>query len=104
GKTVLYNAGNLRLKESDRISSMARELKKMGVDLVEEEDKLTIFHCEQLNGNNIDHENDHRVAMACTVAALFASSSSYMSNTEIVKDSYPSFFDDLVKLGASLKV
>ncbi|MFW9865367.1 MAG: 3-phosphoshikimate 1-carboxyvinyltransferase [Candidatus Thorarchaeota archaeon] len=104
GKTVLYNAGNLRLKESDRISSMARELKKMGVDLVEEEDKLTIFHCEQLNGANIDHENDHRVAMACTVAALYASSSSYMSNAEIVKDSYPSFFDDLVKLGASLKV
>jgi len=103
GKTVLYNAKNLRLKESDRISSMARELMKMGVDLVEEEDKLTIFHCDKLTGVNIDHENDHRVAMACTIAAIYASSNSQMSSTEIVKDSYPSFFDDLIKLGALLE-
>jgi 3-phosphoshikimate 1-carboxyvinyltransferase len=103
GETVLYNAGNLRLKESDRISSMARELKKMGVNVKEEDEKLTIYHCNKLNGAIIDHEYDHRVAMACTIAALYASSNSQITNIEIVKDSYPSFLDDLQKLGVQIE-
>jgi len=103
GKTVLYNARNLRLKESDRISSMARELTKMGITVLEEDDKLTIFHCDKLEGAVFDHENDHRVAMACTIAALYATSKSKIQNIHIVKDSYPSFLDDLVKLGAQIK-
>jgi len=103
-ETVLYNAGNVRLKESDRITSMARELKKMGVNVKEEQDKLTIYHCDKLNGAKIDHGYDHRVAMACTIAALYASSNSQISDIEIVKDSYPSFLDDLQKLGVQMKV
>jgi len=104
GKTVLYNARHLRLKESDRISSMARELTKMGINVLEEDDKLTIFHCEILKGVVFDHENDHRVAMACTIAALYATSNSKIKNIHIVKDSYPSFLDDLVKIGAQVKI
>ncbi|GAH84228.1 unnamed protein product, partial [marine sediment metagenome] len=88
GETVLYNAGNLRLKESDRISAMARELTKMGVSVKEEEDKLTIYYCEKLQGALIDHANDHRIAMACTIAALYANSNSQIKNIDIVKDSY----------------
>lgn len=103
GKTVLYNAKSLRLKESDRISSMARELKKMGVKVIEENDKLTIFHCDTLKGVTFDHDNDHRVAMALVIAALYASSSSQIKNIEIVKDSYPSFIEDLERLGALIK-
>lgn len=103
GQTVLYNAGNLRLKESDRISAMARELKKMGVSVKEEDEKLTIYHCDKLNGAIIDHEYDHRVAMACTIAALYASSKSHIKNIEVVKDSYPSFLDDLQKLGVQIE-
>jgi 3-phosphoshikimate 1-carboxyvinyltransferase len=102
GKTVLYNASNLRLKESDRISVMARELRKFGVNVNEEEDKLTIFHCDKLNGISINHNNDHRIAMACSIAALYAESSSSIKNSEIVKDSYPSFYEDLKKLGVIL--
>ena len=104
GKTVLYNARNLRLKESDRISSMARELKKMGVDVKEEEDALTIFHCDKLSGAVLDHTDDHRVAMACTIAALYSSSNSQIKNIDIVQDSYPRFLDDLGKLGAQINV
>ena len=104
GKTVLYNVRRLRLKESDRISSMARELTKMGINVLEEDDKLTIFHCDKLEGAVFDHENDHRVAMACTIAALYATSNSKIRKIHIVKDSYPSFLDDLVKLGAQVKV
>ncbi|MFW9894266.1 MAG: 3-phosphoshikimate 1-carboxyvinyltransferase [Candidatus Thorarchaeota archaeon] len=102
-KTVLYNIKHLRHKESDRISSMARELMKMGVKVSEEEDRLTIYHCDELLGTNINHENDHRVAMACTIAALYASSTSKMANVEIMKDSYPTFLDDLIQLGAQIK-
>jgi 3-phosphoshikimate 1-carboxyvinyltransferase len=102
GKTVIYNAQNLRLKESDRISSMARELNKMGVRIKEEDDRLTIYHCQKLNGSIINHDNDHRIAMACTIAALFASSNSYVENIDIVKDSYPTFLDDLQKIGIQL--
>jgi 3-phosphoshikimate 1-carboxyvinyltransferase len=103
GKTVLYNARHLRLKESDRISSMARELAKMGIHVLEEDDKLTVFHCDKLKGAIFNHENDHRVAMACTIAALYATSSSIIRNIHIVKDSYPSYLDDLVKLGVQVK-
>ncbi|MFX0002619.1 MAG: 3-phosphoshikimate 1-carboxyvinyltransferase [Candidatus Hodarchaeota archaeon] len=102
GKTTLYNASNLRLKETDRIKTMATELKKMGVKVIEEDDKLTIFHCNKLNGTTINHNNDHRIAMACSVAALYADSESYLQKSEIVEDSYPSFFKDLRELGAKI--
>ena len=102
GETVLYNAGNLRLKESDRISSMARELKKMGVSVKEERDKLTIYYCNKLHGALIDHGYDHRVAMACTIAALYANSNSQIKNIDIVKDSYPTFLEDLQKLDVKI--
>jgi 3-phosphoshikimate 1-carboxyvinyltransferase len=103
GKTVLYNAENIRLKESDRISSMARELKKMGVEVLEENDKLSVFHCDDLKGVAFNHDNDHRVAMALVIAALYASSNSLISDIDIIKDSYPSFLEDLIKLGAQIK-
>ena len=102
-KTTLYNAGGLRLKESDRISAMARELTKMGVKIEEKRDKMTIFRCEDFKGSQIDHEKDHRIAMACCVAALNANSISTINNIDIVKDSYPSFIDDLLKLGARIE-
>lgn len=101
GKMVLYNAENLRLKESDRISIMARELTKMGVKVEEKQGSLTIYHCDNLKGIRIDHNGDHRIAMACTVAALYAVSESHIESIDIVKDSYPKFVEDLQKIGAS---
>ena len=104
GKTELYNASNIRGKESDRISIVAQELSKMGVKVREEEDKLTIYHCDQLKGVAINHENDHRVAMAFTVASLFAENSSQILDIEIIKDSYPDFIEDIKKLGAKIEL
>ncbi|MHA2283523.1 MAG: 3-phosphoshikimate 1-carboxyvinyltransferase [Promethearchaeota archaeon] len=104
GKTVLCGSERLRFKESDRLASMARELTKMGVQVSEEHNKLTIYHCDKLNGTTFIHENDHRVAMACAVAALYASSSSKIRNIDVIKDSYPSFLDDLKKLGAQIEI
>jgi len=104
GKTVLYNAKNLRAKESDRISVMARELNKMGVKTEEEEDKLTIYHCQELKGTAVDHESDHRVAMACAIAALYSNTASSIKKIQIIRDSYPDFITDLKKLGAKLEI
>ncbi|UCC18186.1 MAG: 3-phosphoshikimate 1-carboxyvinyltransferase [Promethearchaeota archaeon] len=103
GKTILYNASNQRAKETDRISTMARELNKMGVKTIEEYDKLTIFQCHNLQGTVINHNNDHRIAMACSIAALYADSSSKIQNSEIISDSYPSFFEDLKELGVQIE-
>lgn len=103
-KTTLYNALNLRLKESNRIAIIARELIKMGVKLKQEEDKLTIYQCNNLKGSILNHENDHRIAMALVIAALYANSISKISNIKIVQDSYPNFISELNKLGAKIEV
>jgi len=102
GKTEIYNALNLRNKESDRISIIAKELSKMGVKVVEENDKITIYHCKELRGTSFNHENDHRIAMSLTIASLFAQGSSLIENIEIVEDSYPNFVDHIKKLGANV--
>jgi 3-phosphoshikimate 1-carboxyvinyltransferase len=103
GKTELYNASSIRGKESDRISLIAQGLSKMGVKVKEGKDNLTIFHCDHLKGSNINHENDHRIAMALTIASLFANTPSQMSDIEVVEDSYPNFIDDIIKLGAKVE-
>ena len=103
GKTTLYNASNLRLKESDRILIMARELAKMGVKVKEKKDKLMIYHSEKINGSVFNHANDHRIAMACCIAALFANNNSEIKKINIIKDSYQNFIEDLKKLGAKIK-
>lgn len=104
GKTTLFNAANLRIKESDRIAVMARELKKFGVQVEEEKDKLTIYRSNQLNGALINHERDHRIAMACSVAALYAKGESRINQIEITLDSYPTFVEDMQKLGGNIKI
>ena len=102
GKTEIYNALNLRKKESDRISVIAKELSKMGVKVLEEKDKITIYHCKELKGASFNHENDHRIAMALTIASLFAKGQSQIDNIEIVKDSYPNFIEHIKRLGAKI--
>ena len=82
---------------------MARELQKMGVKIEEYKDKLIIYHCPKLKSSEINHEQDHRIAMACTVGALYSLGESKIKNIEIVKDSYPTFIADLISLGANVK-
>jgi len=104
GKTEIYNALNLRKKESDRISIIAKELKKMGVKVIEENDKITIYHCKELRGTSFNHANDHRIAMSLTIASLFAQGPSLIENIEIVEDSYPNFVEHIKKLGANVEL
>ncbi|MFX0031745.1 MAG: 3-phosphoshikimate 1-carboxyvinyltransferase [Candidatus Hodarchaeota archaeon] len=103
GKTTLYNGTNLEMKESDRISVVTELLTKMGVKVKQERHKLTVYHCEKLKGSIMNHEQDHRIAMAFIIASLYAESSSQIKNINIVADSYPNFLVDLNKLGAKIE-
>jgi len=102
GTSKIYNAKRLRYKESNRLSSLHAELKKMGAEVIIQEDGLTIRGPCTMNEAIIDPHNDHRIAMACAVAALGADGETKIQNSECVNKSYPRFFDDLRLLGANV--
>jgi 3-phosphoshikimate 1-carboxyvinyltransferase len=102
GTTRIHDAQRLRLKESDRLTSLYTELRKMGASVAMDEDSLTVKGPSRLHGAAIDPHNDHRIAMACAVAALRAEGATVIQNAECVRKSYPHFFTDLSKLGADL--
>jgi 3-phosphoshikimate 1-carboxyvinyltransferase len=102
GISTIYNAQRLRYKESDRLSSLYDELNKMGAEIAVKKDALTIKGPCAMRGKTIDPHNDHRIAMACAVAALGASGETKIQHSECVKKSYPTFFNDLRSLGADV--
>ncbi len=102
GTSEIYNAKRLRYKESDRLGSLYAELKKMGADIVMKEDGLTIKGPCAMHGATVDPHNDHRIAMACVVAALGARGKTKIQNSECINKSYPRFFDDLRSLGVNV--
>ena len=99
GDSKIHGAQRLRLKESDRLESLYLELTKMGANIVVDEDSLTVRGPCKLHGAIIDPHNDHRIAMACAVAALGAEGETEIRDAECVKKSYPTFFIDLQRLG-----
>jgi 3-phosphoshikimate 1-carboxyvinyltransferase len=102
GYLQIYNARRLRYKESNRLDSISTELKKMGADITVTKDCLTINGGRVLHGATIDPHNDHRIAMACAVAALGAEGETKIQNVECINKSYPQFLSDLGMLGADL--
>jgi 3-phosphoshikimate 1-carboxyvinyltransferase len=102
GTSKIHGAQRLRLKESDRLQSLFLELRKMGADITVDKDSLTVKGPCKLHGTDIDPHNDHRIAMACAVAALRAKGKTIIHNAECVKKSYPTFFNDLSSLGANV--
>ncbi|MBR3910173.1 MAG: 3-phosphoshikimate 1-carboxyvinyltransferase, partial [Anaerotignum sp.] len=101
GKTEIYNAGRLRMKESDRLAVMAECLQKIGVEVEEREDGLIITGgCNPPEGEIvIDSHGDHRIVMAMAIAAVSLGVDITIENAEAVNKSYPSFFIELKKLG-----
>lgn len=104
GKSVINGASRLRLKESDRIASISEELKKMGGKIEEAGDRLVIEGTGKLRGAELDAHNDHRIAMACAVAALRAEGTTLIHGIECVEKSYPNFVEDLRALGGEVHV
>jgi 3-phosphoshikimate 1-carboxyvinyltransferase len=102
GTSKIHDAHRLRYKESDRLMSLYLELKKMGAQIAMNEDRLTIEGPCGLHGAVIDPHNDHRIAMACAVAALGASGETRIQDAECVRKSYPRFFSDLRLLGVDV--
>ncbi len=102
GTSKISSAQRLRFKESDRLLSLYLELRKMGADMNMNEDSLTIHGPSTMHGATIDPHNDHRIAMACAVAALGAEGETKIRDAECVKKSYPAFFEDLRLIGAEV--
>ncbi|HMF33638.1 MAG TPA: 3-phosphoshikimate 1-carboxyvinyltransferase, partial [Candidatus Lokiarchaeia archaeon] len=103
GVSRLYNAAHVRLKETDRVAVMHRELEKMGVEMQEEPTAAEITGGTELAGASFVTDSDHRIAMSMTVAALSAASESVIQGAEVVRDSYPSFWEDMKKLGVKMR-
>ncbi len=101
GTTRIENAKHVRYKETDRVHAMARELTKMGAIVKEEEESLTIKG-SKLHGAKLDGWGDHRIVMALTLAGIAAGNTT-ISTAESVKISYPNFFEDMRRLGASIE-
>ncbi len=101
GTTRIENAKHVRYKETDRVHAMARELTKMGAIVKEEEESLTIKG-SKLHGAKLDGWGDHRIVMALTLAGIAAGNTT-ISTAESVRISYPNFFEDMRRLGASIE-
>ena len=100
--THIFGAKIARYKESDRIASIAEELRKMGARIEEEEDGL-IIHPSRLRGANISSHKDHRIALSMIIAAFGCSGESVIDEVECIGKTYPTFFYDFTCLGARLK-
>ena len=98
GRTVIADAGELRVKESDRIAAMAEGLAAMGADISAEDDGWTIQGHRHLEGARVRSRGDHRIAMALAVAGLLADGVTEIEGAECVEISYPGFFDQLESL------
>ncbi len=103
GTTSIKGVTRLKHKESDRAKSLQEEFKKMGVEIEIRGDDMVIKGNEKLNGAIVHSHHDHRIAMACAVAALKANGETTINNAEAINKSYPDFYDHLQKLNANLQ-
>lgn len=91
GRTIIRNAKELRVKETDRITTVVNNLRAMGANITEFEDGMEIEGGAPLYGADVDSFGDHRIAMAFAIAGLFASGETIIRNVDCVNTSYPGF-------------
>lgn len=101
GTTVLRGIEELRVKETDRIATIAKNLTTLGANVKEEKDGLIIEGSTRLKGGVCDSMGDHRIAMAMAIAGLIAAKDTTIQNAEAVAISYPTFWETLKKLRGS---
>jgi len=102
GETIVRDAKELRVKETDRIAVMASELRKMGVEIEEHEDGFKVKGQHTLTGATVDGHDDHRIAMSLTVAGLMAEGETVVTDAACAGDSFPGFAELLIDTGANL--
>jgi 3-phosphoshikimate 1-carboxyvinyltransferase len=98
GKTVIRDAAELRVKESDRIATMAGNLGRLGVKVVEKPDGMIVEGPARICGGEVESFGDHRIAMAMSVLALGAGESVRINDVDCVATSYPDFWKHMNKL------
>lgn len=103
GRTVISNIERLKLKESNRIESIAKTLRQLGADIMPTEDSLIIHGVKSLKGGEVDSCNDHRIVMMAAIAAMVSDNAVIINNAEAVNKSYRTFFEDYKHLGGIVK-
>lgn len=101
GTTIIKDATELRVKETDRIRNLASELSKLGADVEEMPDGMVIHGRAKLHGATCSSHHDHRLAMALAIAGLIAEGQTLIEHAEVAGISYPSFWQDMASIQAS---
>ena len=91
GTTIIRQAQELRVKETDRIAAIAHNLRAMGAQVTEQSDGLEIQGRAALRGARVASFGDHRIAMAFAIAGMFADGETIVQDVECVRESYPGF-------------
>ena len=104
GKSVLYNAGRLRIKESDRIKTTKELILSLGGCAEETADSLIIYGNGKLKGGSAESFNDHRIAMSAFVASAICEEDVVLNDARAIDKSYPSFMEDFAKTGGAFNV
>jgi 3-phosphoshikimate 1-carboxyvinyltransferase len=95
GRTIIRDASELRVKESDRIATTVSELSRMGAKVEMKSDGMIIQGSHKLDGTFVRSYNDHRLAMSLAIAGLMAKGETVINNANVVDISYPGFWNDL---------
>jgi 3-phosphoshikimate 1-carboxyvinyltransferase len=95
GKTVIRNAGELRVKESDRIATVVNELSRLGAQIEPLPDGMVIYGGRPLSGTEVDSHLDHRLAMSLAIAGLIAKRETTIKHAQVAEVSYPAFWQTL---------
>lgn len=101
GTTIIKDAAELKVKESNRIQVMTDNLKAMGADIESTEDGMIIHGRKDLHGAVIDSHKDHRIAMSFTIASLLCDGQVTISDRDCVNISFPTFYNDLNHLAGN---
>lgn len=100
GRTVISDARELRVKETDRIAAVAGNLRKFGVEVEEKEDGMEIVGKCPLHAAEIESFGDHRIAMSGAILGLFVEGETHIQNVECVDTSYPGFLATLQRIAS----
>lgn len=98
GTTIIRDAAELKVKESNRIDVMVQYLSAMGCDITGTDDGMIIVGGKPLHGTEVDSHLDHRIAMSFAIASLIAEGETKIKGSDVVNISYPDFYKDLGRL------
>jgi 3-phosphoshikimate 1-carboxyvinyltransferase len=104
GKTIIRGTERLKVKESNRGDALMTELTKMGVKILNYDDRIEVEGPSLIKGGKVDSHGDHRISMALAILSVAAGSKVIITGAESVNKSYPSFFGDLKQLGLKLEI